>query len=59
MQYVITIILLIAVVATGLLGYQLFQSYQFNLSHLPIIASYACIVGTIYYLTVYRQRHIH
>lgn len=57
-QSIITLILLIAVVANGLTGYELFRSYKYDLSHLLIIASYASIVGTIYYLTVYRQRRL-
>ncbi|HWB91365.1 MAG TPA: hypothetical protein VG605_05915 [Puia sp.] len=57
-KYLIAVLLLIAVVANGLTGYELFRSSEYDLSHLLIIASYACIVGTIYLLTVYRRKRI-
>ena len=58
MKYIIAILLLIAVITNGLTGYRLFENSKYDLSHLLIIASYACIVGSIYLLTVYRQRKI-
>jgi hypothetical protein len=58
MKYIIATLLLIAVVVNGLTGYHLFRASEYDLSHLLIIASYACIVGSIYFLTVYRQRRI-
>jgi hypothetical protein len=58
MKYLIAALLLIAVVANGFTGYRLFRASEYDLSHLLIIASYACIVGSIYFLTVYRQRRI-
>ncbi len=57
-KYAIAILLLIAVVANGLTGYHLFRATEYNLSNLLIIASYASIVGSIYFLTVYRKRRI-
>jgi len=58
MKYVIAAILLIAVVANGLTGYHLFRTSEYDLSHVLVLASYACIVGSIYFLTVYKQRRI-
>ncbi len=59
MRYLITLVLLIAVVANGLTGYHLFRAEEYDLSHLMIIASFACIVGSIYALTVHgSQRRI-
>jgi hypothetical protein len=58
MKYLIAAILLISVVANGLTGYRLFRASAYDLSHLLILTSYACIVGAIYFLTVYRQRRI-
>lgn len=58
MKYAMAALLLIAVVANGLTGYHLFRATQYNLSDLLIIASFASIVGSIYFLTVYRQRRI-
>jgi hypothetical protein len=58
MKYAIAVLLLIAVVANGFAGYHLFRATEYNLSNLLVIASYASIVGSIYFLTVYRQRRI-
>lgn len=58
MKYIIATILLIAVIANGLTGYKLFRATDYDLSHLLVVASYACIVGSIYFLTVYKQRRI-
>ena len=57
-KYVIAILFLIAVVANGFTGYKLFRATDYDLSHLLVLASYACIVGSIYFLTVYKQRRI-
>jgi hypothetical protein len=56
MKYVITILLLIAVVINGLTGYHLFKVEEYDLSHVLVIASYASIVGVIYLLTVHRKK---
>ena len=58
MKYLIAAILLIAVVANGLTGYHLFRASEYDFSHVLILASYACIVGTIYFLTVYKHRRV-
>jgi hypothetical protein len=58
MKYLIAALLMIAVIANGLTGYHMFRASEYNLSDLLIIASYASIVGTIYFLTVYKQRRI-
>ncbi|GGA95052.1 hypothetical protein [Puia dinghuensis] len=56
MKYIITLVLLIAVVLNGLIGYRLFQHSNYNVSSLLIIASYLSIVMSIYVLTVSRTR---
>jgi len=58
MKYFIATILFIAVIANGLTGYKLFRASDYDLSHLLVVASYACIVGSIYFLTVYKQQRI-
>lgn len=58
MKYFIAALLLIAVVANGLTGYHLFRATEYDLSHVLVLASYASIVGIIYFLTVYKQRRI-
>ena len=56
MKYIITFVLLIAVVLNGLTGYQLFQHANYDLSSLMIYASYLSIVMSIYVLTVSRKK---
>lgn len=58
MKYLMVLILLISVVANGLTGYHFFRVSNYDLSHVLVLASYACIVGAIYFLTVYKQRRI-
>ncbi len=57
MKYIITLVLLIAVVVNGLTGYELFRSANYDLSSLMIIASYMSIVMSIYVLTVSKRKH--
>jgi hypothetical protein len=56
MKYVITFLLLIAVVAVGFTGFRLFENSHYDLSNLLIASTYAGIVGAIYMLTVYRRQ---
>jgi hypothetical protein len=56
MKYFITVLLLIALAATGITGYHLFRIEQYDLSNLFVATTYAGIVGTIYLLTVYRRQ---
>jgi len=56
MRYIITLVLLVAVVLNGITGYHLFRSENYDLSHLMIIASYLSIVMSIYVLTVSKRR---
>lgn len=56
MKYVITLMLLIAVVINGLTGYRFFRSEAYDLSSLLIIASYLSIVFSIYVLTMGKQK---
>lgn len=56
-KYVVAVLFLIAVVANGLTGYRLFRSNEYDLSSLLIIASYASIVGSIYFLTKSKPVH--
>jgi hypothetical protein len=56
MRYIITLVLLIAVVLNGLTGYHFFQHTSYNLSSLMIIASYLSIVMSIYVLTVGKRK---
>jgi hypothetical protein len=58
MRYLITLVLLIAVVLNGLTGYHFFQHSHYDLSSLLIIASYLSIVMSIYVLTVSRRKSI-
>jgi hypothetical protein len=58
MKYVITLVLLIAVVLNGLTGYHLFRNADYNLSDLMIIASYMSIVMSIYVLTVSKRKAV-
>ena len=58
MKYVITLVLLIAVVFNGLTGYHFFQHTNYNMSSLMIIASYLSIVMSIYVLTVSKRKSI-
>lgn len=57
-KYVIAILFLVAVVINGFTGYKLFRASNYDLSHLLVLSSYACIVGSIYFLTVYRKRRM-
>jgi hypothetical protein len=56
MKYIITLVLLIAVVLNGLTGYRFFQHSAYGLSNLMIISSYLSIVMSIYVLTVSKRR---
>ena len=56
MKYVITLLLLIAVVINGLTGYRFFRNESYDLSSLLIVASYLSIVFSIYMLTVGKKR---
>jgi L-asparagine transporter-like permease len=58
MKYVITLVLLIAVVLNGLTGYHFFQHSHYDLSSLMIVASYLSIVMSIYVLTVGRRKSV-
>ena len=57
MKYLITLVLLIAVAINGLTSYHLFRSEDYDLSHLLIIASFGCMVGSIYALTVRSKKN--
>lgn len=56
MRYLITLLLLIAVVVNGLTGYRFFRTSSYDLSSVMIIASYLSIVMSIYMLTVSRRK---
>jgi hypothetical protein len=56
MRYVITLLLLVAVVVNGLTGYHFFRTSSYDLSSVMIIASYLSIVMSIYVLTVSRRK---
>lgn len=56
MKYVLTFLLLIAVVINGLTGYRLFRTEAYDLSSLLIVASYLSIVFSIYVLTMGKQK---
>lgn len=56
MRYLITLLLLIAVVVNGLTGYRFFRTSSYDLSSVMIIASYLSIVMSIYVLTVSRRK---
>jgi hypothetical protein len=56
MKFVITILLLIAFVVSGLAGYRLFRAFSYDLSDLLIITSYVSIVFSIYVLTTRKQQ---
>ena len=58
MKYLITILLLIAVVLNGLTGYHFFINTNYNLSSLMIYASYLSIVMSIYVLTVSKRKSV-
>lgn len=55
-KYIITGVLLIAVVLNGLTGYHFFQHSAYGLSNLMIISSYLSIVMSIYVLTMSKRR---
>lgn len=57
MKYIITLVLLVAVVLNGITGYHLFRSESYNLSNLMIISSYLSIVMSIYVLTMSKRRN--
>jgi len=57
MKYIITLVLLAAVVLNGITGYHLFRSESYSLSNLMIISSYLSIVMSIYVLTVSKRRN--
>ena len=56
MKYVITFLLLIAVVAVGFTGFRLFENSHYDLSNSLIASTYAGIVGAIYMLSVNRRQ---
>jgi hypothetical protein len=56
MKYVIALLLLIAVTATGFTGFRFFETSRYDLSNLFVATTYAGIVATIYLLTVYRRQ---
>jgi hypothetical protein len=56
MKYVITFLLLIAVVINGLTGYRFFRTEAYDLSSLLIVASYLSIVFSIYVLTMGKKK---
>ncbi|HXB09676.1 MAG TPA: hypothetical protein VNW04_21265 [Puia sp.] len=58
MKYLLTIVLLIAVVLNGLTGYHFFTHSNYDMSSLMIIASYLSIVMSIYVLTVSSRKRI-
>jgi len=57
-KYVITLVLLIAVVLNGLTGYHFFTHSNYDMSSLMIIASYMSIVMSIYVLTVSKRKSV-
>jgi uncharacterized membrane protein HdeD (DUF308 family) len=56
MKTLITFVMLIAMVATGLFSYHLFRQEAYNGSFLFIIASYLSIVLTIHVLSNTRKK---
>ena len=58
MKYLITLLLLIAVVLNGLTGYHFFMHTDYAVSNLLIIASYLSIVMSIYVLTVSKRKAV-
>jgi hypothetical protein len=58
MKYLLTLLLLIAVVLNGLTGYHFFINTNYNLSSLMIYASYLSIVMSIYVLTVSKRKSV-
>ena len=55
MKTLITLILLISIVVSGLTSYELFRQSDYNISALLTITSYLSIVMSIYALTVYKK----
>ncbi len=56
MKTLITLVLMILVIVTGLSSYHLFRMSDYNLSALLTISSYFSIVLAIYALTVRRTK---
>ncbi|HEY4108254.1 hypothetical protein [Puia sp.] len=58
MKYLISLVLLIAVVLNGLTGYHFFTHTNYNMSSLMVLASYLSIVMSIYVLTVSKRKPV-
>jgi hypothetical protein len=58
MKKLISILMLICVIVTGLASYRLFRLSQYNVSNLLTIASYLSIVLSIYVLSVRKPSNI-
>lgn len=56
MKYLITLVLLISIVVSGMTSYHLFRASSYDLSSLLIIASYLSIVLGIYVVTMRKQK---
>ncbi len=56
MKLLITLIMLISMVVSGITGYHLFKASSYDLSNLLVIASYLSIVLGIYALTTHKQK---
>ena len=57
MKTLISILLLISVVVSGLTSYHLFRQSDYNISAALTITSYLSIVFSIYVLTMHSRKH--
>lgn len=55
-KLLITLIMLISMVVSGMASYHLFKASSYDLSNLLVIASYLSIVLGIYVLTTHKQQ---
>jgi uncharacterized membrane protein len=58
MKYLITFLLLVAVVLNGFTGYHFFMHTDYALSNLMVLSSYLSIVMSIYVLTVSKRKAV-
>lgn len=57
MKTLISFVMLLSIIATGLLSYHLFRKADYNISALFTIGSYFSIVLCIYALSVMNRKH--
>jgi len=58
MNKIISFVMLISMIVTGLSSYYLFRRFEYNVSALLTITSYLSIVGGIYALTVHNKKSV-